>query len=155
MNSLKILLVAPLLLLSVACGPSARVTAPDGFAELSEGDTYSYRATSAAGVVIGVRIEDNNPRGNLQFWTNALDLKLKKSGYTALGEAPIKVSSKAGMEGRRLRYQTQKDGRNHEYWVTVFVTEANVIVVEAAGDEAYFDAATKKQIEAATQTVES
>jgi len=155
MNSLKILLVAPLFLLSVACGPSARVTAPDGFAELDEVDTYSYRATSAAGVVIGVRTEDNNPRGNLQFWTNALDLKLKKSGYTALSDAPVKVSSKAGLEGRRLRYQTQKDGRNHEYWVTVFVTEANVIVVEAAGDEAYFDAATKKQIEAATQTVES
>jgi hypothetical protein len=155
MNSLKILLVAPLFLLSVACGSGARLAPPDGFAELEDGDTYSYRATSAAGVVIGVRTEDNNPHGNLEFWTNALDLKLKKSGYAAISDAPTKVSSKAGLEGRRLRYQTKREGRTHEYWVTVFVTDASVIVVEAAGDEAFFDGATKKQIEAATQTVQT
>lgn len=155
MKSLKILALAPLFLLSMACSSGARVSAPDGFAELEEGETYSYRATNAAGVVIGVRTEDNNPRGNLDFWTHAVDLKLKKSGYSALAEEATKVSSEKGLDGRRLRYRTQKDGRTHEYWVTVFVTDDKVIVVEAAGDEAFFDAKTQKRIEAAVKTVES
>jgi hypothetical protein len=155
MKSLKILSLAPIFLLAVGCNSGARVSAPDGFAELDEGETYSYRATNAAGVVIGVRTEDNNPRGNLDFWTSAVDLKLKKSGYAAVSEEAAKVSSETGLDGRRLRYRTQKDGRTHEYWVTVFVTEDKVIVVEAAGDEAYFDAKTQKRIEAAVKTVKS
>ena len=155
MKSLKFLGLLPLFLLSVACSSGARVSAPDGFAELDEGETYSYRATNAAGVVIAVRTEDNNPRGNLDFWTNAVDLKLKKSGYAAMTEEAGKVSSESGLDGRRLRYHTQKDGRPHEYWVTVFVTEDKVIVVEAAGDEAFFDKKTQKRIEAAVKTVKS
>jgi hypothetical protein len=155
MKSLKILGLVPLFLLAVGCNSGARVSAPEGFAELDEGDTYSYRATNAAGVVIAVRTEDNNPRGNLDFWTNAVDLKLKKSGYAAITEEASKVSSDTGLEGRRLRYRTQKDGRPHEYWVTVFVTEAEVIVVEAAGDESFFDQKTQKRIEAAMKTVKS
>ncbi len=155
MKSLKILALAPLFLLSVACSSGAHVSAPDGFAELEDGETYSYRATNAAGVVIGVRTEDNNPRGNLDFWTNAVDLKLKKSGYAAVTAEADKVSSDAGLDGRRLRYTTQKDGRPHQYWVTVFVTESKVIVVEAAGDEAFFDKKTQKRIEAAVKTVKS
>lgn len=155
MKSLKILALAPLFSICIACSSGARVSAPDGFAELDEGDTFSYRATNAAGVVIGVRTEDNNPRGNLDFWTNAVDLKLKKSGYAAMTEEASKVSSDTGLDGRRLRYHTQKDGRTHEYWVTVFVTEDKVIVVEAAGDEAYFDKKTQTRIEAAVKTVKS
>lgn len=153
MKSLKILALAPLFLLAIGCSSGARVSAPEGFAELDEGETYSYRATNAAGVVIAVRTEDNNPRGNLDFWTNAVDLKLKKSGYAPISEEAAKVSSEAGLDGRRLRYTTQKDGRTHEYWVTVFVTEDEVIVVEAAGDESFFDQKTQKRIEAAVKTV--
>lgn len=155
MKSLKILALAPLFLLAIGCNSGARVSAPDGFAELDEGETYSYRATNAAGVVIAVRTEDNNPRGNLDFWTNAVDLKLKKSGYSAKSDEATKVSSDLGLDGRRLRYSMQKDGRPHEYWVTVFVTEDKVIVVEAAGDEQFFDAKTQKRIEAAMKTVKS
>ncbi len=155
MRPLRSLLFVPVLLLAAACSPTAQLAPPDGFAQVDPGEAYDYRATSAAGVVIGVRAERNDPKGNLDFWTAALDHKLKKAGYSAVDDKPAKVSSASGLTGKRQRYQISKNGRGHEYWVTVFVTESEVIVVEAAGDEAYFDASTKKQIEAATLTVKA
>ena len=153
MKSLKIFALAPLFLLAIGCSSGARVSAPEGFAELDEGETYSYRATNAAGVVIAVRTEDNDPRGNLEFWTSALDYKLHNAGYVALDKLPSKVKSDAGLDGRRLRYEIQRNGRPHEYWVTVFVTTGEVVVVEAAGDQAFFDLDAKKQIDAAVRTI--
>jgi len=151
-HTLRALLFAPLLL-ALACTHGAKVSAPDGFAELEPGEEYSYRATSASGVVIGVRTEDNDPNGNLEFWTAALDYKLQKAGYAPMDKAASKVKSDAGMDGRRLRYEIQRNGRPHEYWVTVFVAGDSVVVVEAAGDQAFFDGATQKQIDVAVRTV--
>lgn len=139
--------------LALGCHSGAHLSAPDGFAELEPGDAYSYRATSAAGVVIGVRSEKNDPRGNLEFWTSAVDLKLRKAGYSPMDEKPAKVAAEGGLEGKRVRYTIDRSGRPHEYWVTVFVTDSRVIVVEAAGDHAYFDKETQREIEAATKTV--
>lgn len=153
--NLRTVLVACLFSLSAACASSAQVDAPDGFAELEETEDYGYRATSAEGVVIGVRTESNDPHGNLSFWTSAIDHKLRKSGYTPMLEAPIAVESEHGLAGKRLRYKSAQSGRPHEYWVTVFVTDSKVILVEAAGDEAFFDAKVQKQIEAATKTVKT
>lgn len=140
--------------LLAACTSGARVDAPDGFAELDDdSEAYTYRATSAEGVVIGVRTESNDPHGNLSFWTSAIDHKLRKAGYAALHEEPVSFESAGGLVGKRLRYKSVQAGRPHEYWVTVFVTDSKVILVEAAGDEAFFDAKVQKQIDAATKTV--
>ena len=153
--NVRSILLACLFSVSAACANGAQVDAPDGFAELEETEDYSYRATSAEGVVIGVRAESNDPHGNLSFWTSAIDHKLRKSGYTPILEAPLSVESAHGLAGKRLRYKSTQGGRPHEYWVTVFVTDAKVILVEAAGDEAFFEAKVQKQIEIATKTIES
>ncbi|MBK6518941.1 MAG: hypothetical protein IPG04_33560 [Polyangiaceae bacterium] len=153
MNRLHLLVIAPFMLLA-ACARSAHLDAPEGFAELEPGKTYAYRATSASGVVIAVRSEDNDLKGNIEFWTAALDYRLQKSGYTAVDQAPEKITTDKGAVGRRLRYERERNGRPHEYWVAVFVSEGRVIVVEAAGDKAFFDGKTKKQIEAAVHSVD-
>ena len=36
-----------------------------------------------------------------------------------------------------------RSGRQHAYWVTVFVTEDKVVTVEAGGDESFFDSRGK------------
>lgn len=147
--------IAPLfaLLLVAGCSQKPQLEAPDGFAELEPGDAYLYRATNASGVVIAVRAEDNDPHGNLEFWTAALDNRLKKSGYGATSEAPEKITTDTGLVGRRLKYSIDRSGRRHEYWVTVFVTDSRVVVIEAAGDEAYFNADAEKQIDVAMKSV--
>jgi hypothetical protein len=116
-----------------ACTPSARLQAPDGFATLTDQTEYVYRATSAGGVVLGVRKEPNKPSGNLAFWADIVDRQLRRSGYTADGEASP-VHTRAGLVGREMRYTHESNGRPYRFWTAVFVTESTIYIVEAGGD---------------------
>jgi hypothetical protein len=136
-------LLVPLALLATACGPSARLAAPSGFAHL-DGD-YDDRVTSPRGVVVGARIEANKPRANLDFWAEAIDLRLRAQGYAP--EEPKDVKAKNGIPGKSLRYTYWDGTRQNRYWVDVFATDQRIILVEAAGDKSDFDAA-KDQLEA-------
>ena len=131
------LLLVPLAIATAACGPSAKLAAPAGFAHV-DGD-YDDRVTSPRGVVVGARIERNQPRANLEFWAEAIDLRLRAQGYTA--EAPKAVKARNGIPGRSLRYTYWDGTRQNRYWVDVFATDQRVILVEAAGDKGDFDAA--------------
>src|SRR5262245_33937026 len=131
-----------LVLLVAACGATAGcargfdINTPDGFAELDDSDDYRYRSTSADGVVLAVRKEKNEPKAGLDFWTAALKNDLSSRGYGLVKSE--KVKSKNGIDGRQLRYSMTKNGRPNVLWVTVFVTDSKVFVVEAGGDEAHF-----------------
>jgi hypothetical protein len=122
---------------AAACSHGGRLETPSGFATLGEDSTFSYRATSARGVVLATRTHDNDVKANTEFWTEALDLKLKDKGYVADGTKSVKTAR--GLEGTQLRYTTTKNGRAHRYWVTVFATKSKVFLVEAAGDKEPFD----------------
>lgn len=147
--------LATLTLLALAaltgCKDLPVVSAPDDFAELDGGDHHDYRATNASGVVIAIRNEPNDPKGNLDFWSRALDNKLQRGGYKRVGQEPITTAE--GLSGKHLRYEVQREGRTTEYWVGVFVTASAVIVVEAGGDTAFFDAETEKRIKEAFRSL--
>ena len=123
--------------LTTACGPSVSLQTPAGFAVLPEQKEYLYRAASADGVVLAIRVEDNKPVGNLDFWAEALDRQLRQGSYRPDGKAED-VKSASGLPGRRLKYTRENQGRKYRYWVTVFVTESRVFCVEAGGDEERF-----------------
>jgi hypothetical protein len=128
------------LLLGVASGGCSRgfvITTPAGFAELEDQEAYAYRATSAEGVVLGVRHEPNEPFGDLPFWTGAVDAQLRRDGYVA--DKALDVESSNGIPGRQLRYHVMRDGREQLFWSTVYVTDSEVIVVETGGDKAFFE----------------
>ncbi len=147
-SSMKLLAAALFLLVplgSVACGPSAKLTAPAGFAHV-DGE-YDDRISSARGVVIGARVEKNEPKANLEFWVEAIDLRLQQRGYVAKG-APADVKSKSGIPGKALRY----DYGGKKYWVDVYATDQRIILVEATGRAQDLEAG-KDQIEAAMQGV--
>ncbi len=133
--SILALLVA-VSLAATGCGAAARLTAPDGFAHV-DGE-YDDRVTSARGVVVGARVEANDPRANLAFWAEAIDLRLRAKGYAA--EEPKDVQSSTGIPGRSLRYTFFDGTRHNRYWVDVFTTDQRVILVEAAGAQSDFDA---------------
>lgn len=128
-----------MLLVGAAACHGARLETPSGFATLDESGAYSYRATSAKGVVLATRTEQNDVKANTEFWAETLDAKLRDRGYVADGTRSVKTSK--GLAGTQLRYTTTKDGREHRYWVTVFATAKKVFVVEAAGDKEPFDLA--------------
>jgi hypothetical protein len=140
-------------LLLVACSHGGRLDTPAGFANLGDRADFSYRATSARGVVLAARTEPNDVKANTDFYAEALDLRLRDAGYVAEGQTR-KVHTARGLDGTQLRYTTTRDGRPHRYWVTVFATKSKVYVVEAAGDKVPFDAA-ESTVEKAIATLDA
>jgi hypothetical protein len=128
---MRILVLA--LVLAAGCFTGPRLATPDGFAELGKSGPYAYRATTARGVVIAARVADNRPRGNLEFWTDAVDRKLAADGYVLDDRRAVR--SRGGLAGTMLRY-TLDDLR---YLVAVYTTGDKVYVVDAAGQAADFD----------------
>jgi hypothetical protein len=128
---------------AAGCHSNARLQAPDDFAELGAGKskTYDWRAASAHGVVLAVRTEANEPRANVEFWADAIDVRMREGGYAA--EAKKNVVSASGLQGKQLRYSREDDRRVYRYWLTVFATGDRVYVIEAGGDKESFDPAEK------------
>lgn len=126
-----------------ACRPFD-INTPDSFVELEE-ESYSqfeYRATTADGVVVGVRALDNDRRGTLSFWAEAVRNKLRDArGYALLEEAD--VNARAGVAGKQLRFGRDDSGHTYRYWVTIFVRseggDPRVWVIEAGGEQAVFE----------------
>jgi len=137
-------------MLTTGCGVS--IATPPGFARLDSNDDFDWRATSAEGVVLGVRREPNKPAGNLEFWASAVRYELERQGYSKVDVAAVR--SKDGVDGQMLRYRTSRNGRPHVLWTAVYVTDSRVVVVEAGGDEAHF-ARVEKAVDKAMQSVEA
>jgi hypothetical protein len=132
-RSISILTLAVLVL--GGCS-SARLQTPSGFAAHAD-DGYDYHANDGEGVVLAVRTEKNDPRGDLEFWSSTLDVRLRKHGYAAL--ARHDVTSADGRTGKQLRYELASEGRTVAFWVTVFVSGRKVVIVEAGGDTELFE----------------
>ncbi len=114
---------------------SVHITTPPGFAELDSAAGYRYRASNAEGVVLAVRREKNDPQGDLSFWSGAIDAQLRRAGYSAVEAHDVEAS---GLKGKQIRYLIVREGRDHAYWINVFVTKKSVVTVEAGGDKDLF-----------------
>ncbi len=128
---------------TAACGPASRLSAPDGFAHV-EGE-YDDRVASANGVVIATRAVKNDPKANLDFWTQAIDLRLRTHGYEP-SEQPQEIKSDTGIPGRSLHYVFFDGTRKNRYFVDVYATDRRILLVEAAGDVSDFDANLPKVV---------
>jgi hypothetical protein len=126
-----------LALATAACGPASRLSAPDGFAHVA--GEYDDRVTSAGGVVVATRVVQNDPKANLDFWTQAIDLRLRARGYEPT-EQPTEVKNDVGIPGRSLHYVFFDGTRKNRYFVDVYATTRRILLVEAAGDVGDFDA---------------
>lgn len=123
-------------LLTVGCGGRPFVPAtPTGFVDL--GDIYGdneYRATTADGVVIGIRAFKNEPKGETAFWVKALENRMREVGGYALLEKR-KVKNRGGLEGTQLRFGHDEAKEPYIYILTIFTTEEHVYLVEAGGSK--------------------
>jgi hypothetical protein len=148
----SLLWIPVLALACAACTPRANLQTPAGFAVLDDQKEYVYRASSADGVVLAVRAEKNEPKGSLDFWAEALDGQLLRSGYARDGE-PGDVRTRAGLAGKELKYSRTENGRKYRFWTAVFVSGDVVWVVEAGGDEARFKGKTMEGIQRAIESL--
>src|SRR5262249_25518500 len=106
---------------------------PPAFVDL--GDRYEhgeYRATTADGVVIGIRAWDNDPKGSLPFWSRALERRMREMGGYALLDKHD-VAARGGLTGVAMRFGHDEGKPPYLYTVALFVTDKKIYVVEAGG----------------------
>lgn len=118
----------------VGCGPSFVPHAPAGFVEIeNEYDAYDYRATTADGLVVGVRELEHDPQGAPAFWLTAIKNRMRERGGYALLEE-VAVTSADGVAGTQLRFgHDEASGEPHLYYLTLFVTDDALYLVEVGG----------------------
>ena len=133
----------------LGCGPSVAMTPPTDFVVVEDegGVPYEVRATSAHGVVLAARTVSNQPQGNLRFWEDAVKNRLRTTGgYALLEESEIRAAS--GQSGRFLKFGRDERSQTYVYWLALFVTADDVVVVEAGGRQDRFDAAEESVVSA-------
>jgi len=137
--------------LVAGCGKPFDVKTAPGFVALEGQSQHEYRATTPEGVVMGVRVVDDEKRGDLTFWTQALTLQLRdSSGYALQGSKEIKSAD--GTVGRKLEFAHDESGTPYTYWVAIYLAQGRLFVVEAGGEEATF-AKAKPNVEWMMQSV--
>ena len=119
-----------------ACTPT--FATPKGFVDLHESGGYDQRATTADGLVLAGREIDNDPEGDLAFWSHAIENQMRlRGGYALLEKRPVKTTD--GHEGMELRFGHDEGNRPHLYTVALYVTKGNlwrdgtIYLIEAGG----------------------
>ena len=117
-GSLTVALVLSLASISTGCGRPYEVATPEGFVELTEGkDRYDqthheYRASTADGVVVGVRAFDNEPKVDLALAVRAFENRVRLGeGYALLDKKD--VSARNGQKGTLLNFGHDEAGGAH------------------------------------------
>ena len=145
---IRILCAAALAALTAGCGHAFELETPRNFVFLDEdSEMYAERTTSANGIVIAVREIDNDNEGNLDFWTEAIRNHVRVGkGYALLSEAEVRAAS--GERGKQMRFGHDENRHPYLYWITLFVTDDHVFLIEAGGRRDNFERA-QPQIERA------
>jgi hypothetical protein len=123
-----------------ACTPT--FATPRGFVELDENSAFDQRATTADGLVLAGRELDNDPEGDLAFWSHAIENQMRlRGGYALLDKS--KVTTVNGHAGELLRFGHDEGNRPHLYYVALFVAppaffweDGTIYLVEAGGPKA-------------------
>jgi hypothetical protein len=128
-----------------ACGRPFKVDTAPGFIELENQGEYAYRATTPEGVVVAVRVIDDEDRADVDFWAKAMLLQLRDvSGYALLDQKD--VTSRDGTKGKEMHFGHDEDKKPYEYYVQIYAAQGRLFVVEAG--------ATKDQMDRARASVE-
>ena len=122
--------------LVLGCGRPYEAATPDGFIDFGDryksGSEHEYRAATADGVVIGVRAFDNHPKADMALAVRALENRVRLGqGYALLGKR--EVVARNGTKGTMLEFGHDEASGPHLYYVTVFLNEEHVFLLEAGG----------------------
>ncbi len=140
----------------IGCGNAFTMTPPANFVVLEQDDSefeqaledddrHDERATNAHGTVIAVREVDNEVEGSLEFWGDAIKNRLRRAGgYELLEEKDVTAAS--GQRGKQYRFGHDEASDPYVYWVTLFVTDDRVFVIESGGRREHFES-VREEIE--------
>ena len=143
MTRLSLLLAVTVLtscLATAACGKPFDVKTAPGFVALENQRDFDWRATTPEGVVVGIRVVEDEKRGDIPFWTQAVTLQLRDvTGYALVDSADI--VSADGTKGRLLKFGHDEDDKPYVYWVAIYSAQDRLFLVEAGGAKELFERA--------------
>jgi len=131
--SKKALVIALVFALApAACRPFIPAI-PTGFVELDDRDeSYDFRATHPDGLVTGVRVIRNGQKGDLPFWTRAVENELRLGkGYRLVRDEAI--TNHDGLPGRLLEFGHDEGKSPHVYRVALYIHRKDLFVLEQGG----------------------
>jgi hypothetical protein len=124
-----LLALALVSLLALSCvTPQVEIDTPKGFAAYI--DAEPYRAISAEGVRLRARLIENDPEQSLEFWREALRVKMERAGYAKLAEERFDAPSG---EGAYFEWAAPVNGEDWVYMTAISLEEGQIVLVEAAG----------------------
>ena len=127
MTRYMMILAAACALGTAACGKPFDVKTAQGFVALENQQNYDWRATTPEGVVVGVRVVEDEKRGDLAFWTQAVTLQLRDvTGYALLES--VDTTSGDGTKGRLLKFGHDEDDKPYVYWVAIFPAQGRLFL---------------------------
>lgn len=123
------------------CGKPFVVEPAPGFVVLKDQASYEWRATTTEGVVVGVRVVDDEDRGDLGFWTSAVTGQLRDvSGYALLESSEI--VSRDGTKGRLLKFgHDEGENKPYAYWLALYLAQGRIFLIDAGGEKEAFERA--------------
>lgn len=125
---------------AAGCGRPFDVKTAPGFVELEHQADYDYRSTTPEGVVVGIRVVEDERRGDVPFWTQAITLQMRDiSGYALLES--VDVVSADGTKGRLLKFGHDEDDKPYVYWIALFPAQGRLFLVETGGQKDVFERA--------------
>jgi hypothetical protein len=104
------------------------------------------KAASPDGVVYRVRAVKHKPAAGLAFWVEALATRMEAAGYVALRDEPVTAATPG--DGALMEFTAPLGPDDATYLVGVFVRGRRLVLVEAAGEVATFEARRPAVIEA-------
>lgn len=121
--------------LAAACGRPFHIATPPGFVALDDQEpAYDYRAMTPEGVVVAVRVVPAKDKGDVEFWTRAVTLRMRQNeGYALLQAAD--VAARDGTRGKELVFGHDEDGKPYLYDVTLFMAQDRLFVMETGGSK--------------------
>lgn len=109
--------------------------APDGFSAYK--NKRQHRAVSPDEVLYRVRSERHKPQADLDFWKEAVGVRMDEAGYTAIETLDIEAG---GATGFWMEFAAPLGTQDYVYAVAAFPIGGRLVVVEAAGEAARYDA---------------
>ena len=133
------------------------VDTPDQMVAVEKSDR-EYVAMTHDGVVVRALVhEQGDPDEGVgvaghDFWVESVRERMRtRGGYALLEEKEVRSAN--GHHGTRLEFGRDQEGTTYLYWLTIFVTEENIHIVDAGGPKDRFEAA-QEAVERALSTYE-
>ena len=130
-----------IIVLTAGCA-KLEVKEPGGFAVvieksgLFESKSKPYKAVSPEGMLYGVRLVDNYPPKDLQFWSETLKSHLQKEGYQIVGEG--KEFETSDSPGIIFEWAVPHSRQTYIFLTAIVVSDSKIAIAEAAGEHTVF-----------------